>query len=130
MILRNSFGRRGRGVHQPAGRLALALRLAVGAGGESLPLEGPAQSRQPIAPRLEAAPDRDAELRAIETRLNKLRSPFRTAEAFWVEEIIDPRRTRGPLLCEVRAPRRAAWLTPGPFELPDPALGPRKQAIA
>jgi len=31
--------------------------------------------------------------------LERLRSPFRTAEAFLVEEIIDPRDTR-PLLCE------------------------------
>jgi hypothetical protein len=31
--------------------------------------------------------------------LNELRSPFRTAEAFGVEEIIDPRDTR-PLLCD------------------------------
>ena len=35
----------------------------------------------------------------IETRLNKLRSPFRTAETFWIEEIIDARKTR-PLLVE------------------------------
>jgi hypothetical protein len=28
-----------------------------------------------------------------------LRSPFRSAERFWVEEIIDPRRTRS-LLCD------------------------------
>ena len=28
-----------------------------------------------------------------------LRSPFRSAEKFWVEEIIDPRKTRS-LLCE------------------------------
>ena len=40
-----------------------------------------------------------AKLREIEDRLNKLRSPFRTAERFWVEEIIDPRKTRS-LLCE------------------------------
>jgi acetyl-CoA carboxylase carboxyltransferase component len=38
-------------------------------------------------------------LKLIEERLNKLRSPFRTAERFWVEEIIDPRRTRA-LLCD------------------------------
>ena len=35
----------------------------------------------------------------IDERLQKLRSPFRTAEAFWVEEIIDPRDSR-KLLCE------------------------------
>jgi hypothetical protein len=31
--------------------------------------------------------------------LDSLRSPFRTAEAFGIEEIIDPRDTR-PLLCD------------------------------
>ena len=44
--------------------------------------------------------------------MNLVRSPFRTAEAFMVEEIIDPRDTR-PLLCEfadLAAPLRG----PGP----------------
>ena len=35
----------------------------------------------------------------IEARLNAVRSPFRTAERFSVEEIVDPRDTR-PLLCD------------------------------
>ena len=48
---------------------------------------------------IDAAPDPGAKLAEIEERLQQLRSPFRTAEAFWVEEIIDPRRTRR-LLCE------------------------------
>jgi hypothetical protein len=48
----------------------------------------------------------------IETRLNALKSPFRSAEAFGIEEIIDPRETR-PLLCEFA--RLAEPLrTPGP----------------
>ena len=34
----------------------------------------------------------------IQERLDAVRSPFRTAERFGVEEIIDPRDTR-PLLC-------------------------------
>jgi acetyl-CoA carboxylase carboxyltransferase component len=38
-------------------------------------------------------------LEDIKERLNRVRSPFRTAEKFGVEEIIDPRDTR-PLLCE------------------------------
>jgi len=42
---------------------------------------------------IDASPDPDATLAEIEERLQRLRSPFRTAEAFWVEEIIDPRRT-------------------------------------
>lgn len=48
---------------------------------------------------LEAAPDRAKLMREIEERLNAVRSPFRTAEAFGIEEIIDPRDTR-PLLAD------------------------------
>ncbi len=48
---------------------------------------------------IDASPDPASKLAEIEERLQRLRSPFRTAEAFWVEEIIDPRRTR-LLLCE------------------------------
>jgi len=43
---------------------------------------------------LEAADDPAAHLEAIRARLNKVRSPFRTAEKFAVEDIIDPRDTR------------------------------------
>src|SRR4051794_7026572 len=48
---------------------------------------------------LEAAEDPEAKRREIEARLNAVRSPFRTAERFNIEEIIDPRDTR-PLLCD------------------------------
>lgn len=48
---------------------------------------------------LEAAEDPAAELEAIKQRLAKVTSPFRSAERFNVEDIIDPRDTR-PLLCE------------------------------
>ena len=39
------------------------------------------------------------ELEEIKQRLQRMQSPFRTAEPFWVEDIIDPSRTR-KLLCE------------------------------
>jgi acetyl-CoA carboxylase carboxyltransferase component len=48
---------------------------------------------------LEAAEDPKALYEEIEERLNAVRSPFRTAERFGIEEIIDPRDTR-PLLCD------------------------------
>ena len=48
----------------------------------------------------------------IEDRLNKLRSPFRSAETFWIEDIVDPRETR-PLLCEF-ANLTARLRRPGP----------------
>ena len=77
---------------------ALNLRYAWPSGDwGSLPLEGGIEAA--YRRELEAAPDRDALLREIEARLNAVRSPFRTAEAFGVEEIIDPRDTR-PVLCE------------------------------
>jgi len=48
---------------------------------------------------LEAAADPAAELAEIRARLDRVTSPFRSAERFNVEDIIDPRDTR-PLLCE------------------------------
>ena len=47
---------------------------------------------------IESAPDPEAKREEIERRLKAIASPFRTAEAFNVEDIIDPRDTR-PLLC-------------------------------
>ncbi|MEP3767717.1 MAG: carboxyl transferase domain-containing protein, partial [Marinomonas sp.] len=48
---------------------------------------------------IEAADDPAARLAEIKAKLDKVTSPFRTAEQFSVEDIIDPRETR-PLLCE------------------------------
>ena len=48
--------------------------------------------------------------------MNAIRSPFRTAEAFGVEEIIDPRDTR-PFLCEF-ANLAAPLRRPGPVSWP------------
>lgn len=63
----------------------------------SLPIEGGVEVAYKAE--LEASADPVADLEAIRARLNKVRSPFRTAEHFAVEDIIDPRYTR-PLLCE------------------------------
>lgn len=63
----------------------------------SLPIEGGIEAA--YRAELEASPDPKKLLGEIEERLNRYRSPFRTAETFMVEEIIDPRDTR-PLLCE------------------------------
>jgi acetyl-CoA carboxylase carboxyltransferase component len=95
MIIRNAFGVAGV-VHQPAGRLSLRYAWLSARWG-SLPLEGGIEAG--YAADLAAADDRDAKLAEIEDRLNLLRSPFRTAETFLVEEIIDPRDTRR-LLCD------------------------------
>lgn len=63
----------------------------------SLPIEGGIEVA--YKSELEAAEDPAAHLAAIRERLNRVRSPFRTAERYGVEDIIDPRDTR-PLLCE------------------------------
>ncbi|MBA2505613.1 MAG: methylmalonyl-CoA carboxyltransferase [Thermoleophilaceae bacterium] len=76
---------------------ALNLRYAWPSGDwGSLPLEGGIEAA--YRRELEAAEDPVALRAEIEERLNLVRSPFRTAERFGVEEIIDPRDTR-PLLC-------------------------------
>ena len=84
---------------------------------ETLPLEGGIEAayRADIA----GAEDPKAKMAEIEDRLNKLRSPFRSAESFWIEEIIDPRDTR-KILCEfveLAAPVRGSgpanmWMRP------------------
>ena len=108
VIVRNSFGVAG-AAHVPAGRLAIRYAWLSGWWG-SLPLEGGIEAA--YRAEIDAAPDPKAKLAEIEARLNALRSPFRTAETFWVEEIIDPRDTR-KLLCEF-ANLAEPLRTPGP----------------
>jgi acetyl-CoA carboxylase carboxyltransferase component len=108
VIVRNSFGVAGV-VHQPADRFSMRYAWPSAYWG-SLPLEGGIEAA--YRAEIDAASDPQAKLEEIEARLNKLRSPFRSAEKFWVEEIIDPRKTRS-LLCEFA--RLAEPLrTPGP----------------
>jgi acetyl-CoA carboxylase carboxyltransferase component len=108
IIVRNAFGVAGV-VHQPADRYSMRYAWPSAYWG-SLPLEGGIEAAYRAD--IEAADDPKAKLQEIEERLNKLRSPFRSAEKFWVEEIIDPRKTRS-LICEFA--RLAEPLrTPGP----------------
>jgi acetyl-CoA carboxylase carboxyltransferase component len=95
VILRNAFGVAGV-VHQPADRFSIRYAWPSAYWG-SLPLEGGIEAAYRAD--IDAAEDKAAKLEEIQERLNKLRSPFRSAEKFWVEEIIDPRKTRS-LLCE------------------------------
>jgi acetyl-CoA carboxylase carboxyltransferase component len=95
VILRNAFGVAGV-VHQPADRFSIRYAWPSAYWG-SLPLEGGIEAAYRAD--IDAAEDKAAKLKEIEERLNKLRSPFRSAEKNWVEEIIDPRKTRS-LLCE------------------------------
>jgi acetyl-CoA carboxylase carboxyltransferase component len=107
IIMRNAFGVAGV-VHQPHSRYSLRYAWPSARWG-SLPLEGGIEAAYRAD--LDAAANRGAKLAEIETRLNQLRSPLRTAEAFWVEEIIDPRGTRR-LLTEFAA-LAARVLEPG-----------------
>ena len=95
VMLRRAFGVAG-AAHSNYTRLQYRYAWPSGNWG-SLPIEGGLEA----AYRAElAASDNPDKLRQeIEDRLNTFSSPFRTAEAFLVEEIIDPRDTR-PLLCE------------------------------
>jgi acetyl-CoA carboxylase carboxyltransferase component len=78
----------------------------------SLPIEGGV--RAAYRREIESAPDPQAREREIEEELRELASPFRTAEAFAVEDVIDPRETR-PYLCqfiEALQPRLKTQLGP------------------
>lgn len=98
VILRKVFGVAG-AAHQNAARLRYRYAWPSGDWG-SLPLEGGIEAA--FKAQLEEADDPDALRAEIEARMNLVRSPFRTAEAFMIEEIIDPRDSR-PLLCEFAA---------------------------
>jgi acetyl-CoA carboxylase carboxyltransferase component len=108
VIVRNSFGVAG-AAHRNQSRYCMRYAWPSGRWG-SLPLEGGIEAAYRAD--LDAAPDPKAKMAEIEERLNKLRSPFRSAEAFWIEEIVDPRDTR-PLLCEF-ANLTAPLRRPGP----------------
>jgi acetyl-CoA carboxylase carboxyltransferase component len=95
VLVRKVYGVAGAG-HGDGSRLNLRFAWPSGDWG-SLPIEGGIEAA--YRRELEAAEDPAALRDDIETRLNAVRSPFRTAERFSVEEIIDPRDTR-PLLCD------------------------------
>ena len=95
ILVRKVFGIAGAG-HGDGSRLNLRYAWPSGDWG-SLPIEGGLEAA--YRRELEAADDPVALRAEIAARLDAVRSPFRTAERFSVEEIIDPRDTR-PLLCD------------------------------
>jgi acetyl-CoA carboxylase carboxyltransferase component len=111
VIIRNAFGVAG-ALHQPPGPGALRMAWPSARWG-SLPLEGGIEAA--YRAEIEAAPDPEAKRAEIEARLNRLRSPFRTAEAFWIEEIIDPATTRARLIGFARLARRVLDARPPRF---------------
>ncbi|MGB3721443.1 MAG: carboxyl transferase domain-containing protein [Pacificimonas sp.] len=107
LVLRKAYGMAG-SAHANASRFHWRMAWPSGDWG-SLPIEGGLEAAYKSD--LEAADDPEAELKAIKARLDAVRSPFRTAEKFGVEEIIDPRETRARL-CEFAETAQRA-LTPG-----------------
>jgi len=94
VVVRRVYGVGGAGLWDGQG---LNLRYAwPSADWGSLPLEGGIEAAYRAD--LDAAADRDALLAEITARLDAVRSPFRTAEHFGIEAVIDPRETR-PVLC-------------------------------
>jgi acetyl-CoA carboxylase carboxyltransferase component len=94
VVIRKCYGMAGMGA---TGKNGIDFKIAwPSAEWGSLPIEGgvAAAFRRELA----AAADPKAREREIEADLRAVASPFRTAEAFGVEDIIDPRETR-PYLC-------------------------------
>lgn len=117
VLVRKVYGIAGAG-HASGARLVTRFAWPSGDWG-SLPLEGGIEAA--YRRELEAAEDPVALRAEIEARLSAVRSPFRTAERFGIEEIVDPRDTR-PLLCDWAA--RAHELV-----RQDLAAGPRARGL-
>ena len=113
IIVRRVFGVAG-AAHGNASGMNLRYAWPSGDWG-SLPIEGGVMAA--YRREIEAAPDPEARRRELEAKLDGLRSPFRTAEAFGIEEIIDPRDTR-PLLCD--------WVA-GAYDVLPAELGPKRR---
>jgi len=94
VVIRKAFGVAGAANTKPG---SYHMRYAWPSGDwGSLPIEGGIEVAYKAE--LAEAEDYDAHLARIKERLNRVRSPFRSAEHFEIEEIIDPRQTR-PVLC-------------------------------
>ncbi len=112
VLIRKVFGVGGAG-HQSSSRLSYRFAWPSGRWG-SLPVEGGVEAA--FRAELDALADEDARqarIAEITARMDAVQSPFRTAEAFLIEEIVDPRDTR-PMLCEfanLAAPLRRPGVT-------------------
>ncbi len=97
VVIRKAFGVAGASNRKP-GSVHFRYSWPSGDWG-SLPIEGGLE----VAYKAELAAFEgdalEAEIDVIRNRLNRYRSPFRSAEPFEIEEVIDPRETR-PLLCQ------------------------------
>jgi len=106
IIVRRAYGVAAAG-HQHMGRFNFRYAWPSANWG-SLPIEGGLEVAYKAE--IEGADDPVQKRAEIEQRVRSLTSPFRTAEAFGIDEVIDPRDTRR-LLCEfanLAAPLREA----------------------
>ncbi len=94
VLVRRCFGVAGAG-HRPLGRWSYRIAWPSGDWG-SLPIEGGLEVA--FKRLLAESPDAVALKEQIAARLESVRSPFRTAESYLVEEVVDPAATRA-LLC-------------------------------
>ncbi len=95
IIVRKCYGMAGGGVID---RRGLNFKIAwPSAEWGSLPLEGGVKAA--YRREIDSDPDPEKREKEIEEELRRLASPFRTAEAFAIEDLIDPRETR-PYLCQ------------------------------
>jgi len=111
IVIRKAFGVAGAANHKPGSH---HFRAAWPSGDwGSLPIEGGIE----VAYKAELAQvdDYDEHLARIKERLNRVRSPFRSAEFFEIEEIIDPRQTRAYLTRWAKLARAASRTTPASF---------------
>ena len=93
-VIRKAFGVAGAANRKPG---SYHLRFAWPSGDwGSLPIEGGIEVAYKAD--LEEAEDYDKHLADIRERLNRVRSPLRSAEFFEIEDIIDPRDTRRHLV--------------------------------
>jgi acetyl-CoA carboxylase carboxyltransferase component len=109
VIIRKAFGVAG-AAHQHPDRFSFRYAWPSAMWG-SLPIEGGLEVAYKAD--IEAAADPLAERARIEQRVRALCSPFRSAEAFVVEDIIDPAQTRARLVefANLAAPLREPGLT-------------------
>jgi len=115
IMVRKAFGVAGAGHGITTG---LNLRYAwPSADWGSLPIEGGIEAAYKRD--LAASSDPEKLRRELEEKFNAVRSPIRTAEAFGIEEIIDPRDTR-PVLVE--------WVHQA-YEIVPTLLGPRLRTM-
>lgn len=93
VILRKAYGMAG-SANVPGGRFHWRMAWPSGDWG-SLPISGGLEAA--YKSEIEASADPEATLQAIRARLDRVRSPFRTAEHFGIEDIIAPEETRARL---------------------------------